>query len=294
MKASSAKKYIYIGGYGRSGSTLLDAYLSSSPNFIGVGECTNFCSAIYGSDKCECGSSLDTCKFWSGFFSGFNKDEIEFSSKVSRDSDALFLPGNKKTYSAFWKPFFDYSRSTSDSEVIVDSSKTTRETFCRPFNLSIIGEDVIFIYLYKEPSDLVASLKKGSNKFLAGMNSEKYGFRFLLKSFAGWFVGNVGAVLAVLRLGPEKSIILNYRDFASDPTIVGRCLENFGVSHVPSEMTEGHGISGNRTRSSISAIHYKKPDISGFKTMDKVIVIIMTTLLRIFVGVASIYAVKCK
>jgi len=285
---------IYIGGYGRSGSTLLDAYISSADGFFGLGECANFYESAYQGDSCECGEKLTACEFWSGFFNQYDRLQMHGLSVEAKRMDSLILRHSGEKCLRFWKAFFGYARDKSGEKIIVDSSKTTRETFYRPFNLSIIGEDVIFIYLYKEPSDLVASLKKGSNKFLAGMNSEKYGFRFLLKSFAGWFVGNVGAVLAVLRLGPEKSIILNYRDFASDPTIVGRCLENFGVSHVPSEMTEGHGISGNRTRSSISAIHYKKPDISGFKTMDKVIVIIMTTLLRIFVGVASIYAVKCK
>lgn len=56
---------IYIAGYGRSGSTLLERILQCQSSFCACGEMANFWN-IYGSDSsfCSCGASLEVCQFW--------------------------------------------------------------------------------------------------------------------------------------------------------------------------------------------------------------------------------------
>lgn len=279
---------IYVGGYGRSGSTLLDTYLSSSENVFGLGECVNFLEATFGAERCECGESLNDCGFWSSFFSRYSDEELRKHKNITTYSDAIFQKRiDKESYVSFWRELFLYTRCSSVN-VIVDSSKTTRETFFRPINLRELGERVIFIYLYKDPSNLIGSIKKGSNKFLAGNGDGQYNTAFLLRSFLGWFVANLGAVYSVWRLGKGNSLVVNYRDFACHPETVNSGLSSLGVD-LPAQntLTGGHGISGNRSRSLGGGIEYREHDASGFSVMEKAVVVVMRCLLSVFLLIAK-------
>ena len=58
------KKFIYIAGLYHSGSTLLDQYLGSNSQIIGLGEIAKYIKD--GSEgNCTCGKKVEECDFWS-------------------------------------------------------------------------------------------------------------------------------------------------------------------------------------------------------------------------------------
>lgn len=57
---------VYLGGFGRSGSTLLERLLGGIPGWVNVGELVDLPRSVYPhSERCGCGESFPECPFWS-------------------------------------------------------------------------------------------------------------------------------------------------------------------------------------------------------------------------------------
>ena len=62
-------KILYIAGYGRSGSTLLDIVLGNHPENVGVGEVSFLLNDWANrSRRCSCGVPYQECEFWKNLF----------------------------------------------------------------------------------------------------------------------------------------------------------------------------------------------------------------------------------
>ena len=65
-RAASAK-LIYIGGYGRSGSTLLEYLLTAHPEVVACGEIERHLRVFTRRRACTCGESVRHCQVWGEF-----------------------------------------------------------------------------------------------------------------------------------------------------------------------------------------------------------------------------------
>lgn len=279
MKDRDENKVIYIGGYGRSGSTLLDAYLSSSKNAIGIGEFSNYLDDRIHGRNCSCGDKLSDCSFWKNFNKNIAESDLKDLSTAARHNERLSLRRRKMdgAYYSYLKEVLGFC--FSDCDFVVDSSKTTRLTFFRAVNISQLS-DVFFIHLYREPRTLIGSLKKGSNKHLAGMKEKERRFVFMGKSVLGWIVGNLGAVYASWKI--KNGIIVSYEDFCANPELLINRLNQMGVNlAVPREITPGHGVSGNRMRSALTKIKSKERGRGRLSFVENIISFLMGGFLKI-------------
>lgn len=58
-------RVVYIGGFGRSGTTLLNRMLGELPNVCAVGETVNLWrQGVLDNERCGCGSPFHSCRFW--------------------------------------------------------------------------------------------------------------------------------------------------------------------------------------------------------------------------------------
>ena len=55
---------VYVGGYGRSGSTILGLLLGQHEACVHFGEFGVIWSALKRNRSCTCGSKLYNCEFW--------------------------------------------------------------------------------------------------------------------------------------------------------------------------------------------------------------------------------------
>ena len=69
MKKSKLPGVIYIAGYGRSGSTILDMLLGMHPTIFGAGEVTSIFDQWLQNGICSCKRSCKECVFWAAIIS---------------------------------------------------------------------------------------------------------------------------------------------------------------------------------------------------------------------------------
>jgi hypothetical protein len=142
-RATGKTKVLYIGGYSRSGSTLLLRLLGEQPGFSAIGELFDVWDRSYIQDQlCGCGLGFRECGFWIQVTAeafGCKPDELpagqlnQTRSRVQGHSriPALWLPRFRppryqrelSDYAALLERIYASVRNITDSEVVMDSSK---------------------------------------------------------------------------------------------------------------------------------------------------------------------------
>jgi len=125
---------IYIGGSGRSGSTLLDRVLGQVPGVISAGEIRDVWRAGVGENRlCGCGVPFADCPFWTRVgdeaFGGWSRVDAAAASRLftSIGLREAVAPGRSSTASRRAQLVRDLYRGiavASDADVLVDSSKS--------------------------------------------------------------------------------------------------------------------------------------------------------------------------
>ncbi|PZD76616.1 sulfotransferase [Mesonia sp. K7] len=151
------EEIIYIAGYGRSGSTLLDIILSNAKNSFTLGEISN----VFNEKE------NITDNFYATILKNtlLNLSYSDSQIKKIRHADQYFYLYNEK-YPALWKTFLNKINSNQEIKYFIDSSKTTWQTLFRPLNLKKSGFEVKIIFLKASYSKVWKSTLKGSNKSL--------------------------------------------------------------------------------------------------------------------------------
>lgn len=225
---------IYIAGYGRSGSTLLERLLQCQPFVHACGEMTNF-FRIYGSDssRCSCGQSLENCKFWGGVAQEFLQQDFSIQkfpnySRIQKKREAHWSHGGSlipirhhNSYINIMKPFFEaLARHSHENQILIDSSKTAYSTPYRPIAISQLDKfNVRVIHLVRDPRGVVWSVKKGLNRRLEAGKKGK-AMLPVLRAITGWVFANKAAYRLRNYLGKDNYCLVRYEDLVEDPAQV--------------------------------------------------------------------------
>lgn len=274
---SNKYNLIYIAGYGRSGSTLLEKLLRCQPSIHACGELAKFFK-LYGlsSNRCSCGHPLNECKFWSSvanelLINGFSVEEYPDYFKIQQKRESILSHGGTffqkkyhKMYSNLMNLFFKavLHQFNSEEKVLIDSSKTAYATSGRPIAISRLGEyKVRVIHLVRDCRGVAWSLKKGLNRRLE--TGEKEGsFMPVLRAIIGWTFSNQAAGKIKNYLGENNYLLVRYEDLVEDPKQILKHLEAFleldldeSIRITQKAMDGGvvqlpimHQLSGNRMR----------------------------------------------
>ena len=228
------RNLIYIGGYGRSGSTLLEILLSDHGEFVGCGEVRVFPHhALEGRLNCSCGSTFSECSVWSHVFAakGHDKmdavlrqiDQICWESEGWRGLLVLAFLGRR---SKFFEPyrrcvtrFYENLFRGLDSKTLIESSKTARSARFRPAMLyRVCGIDVRLIHLTRDPRGILFSItQRGSNENIQrGDHHHEQRFVFL-RVLVGWSLANVSCLVNRFCLGNDRYLRVRYEDLVTNP-----------------------------------------------------------------------------
>ena len=251
---------VLIGGYGRSGSTVLDSNLAYRFAGLSLGEIRYSQSHIESKSRiCSCSEAFENCSFWSplienGVLNGVST--LQFVS-VYRSIRLLFDSDIRGQILAFHDQLF---QQNTDSHLIIDSSKTGPGAFLRPYILSKILKDhyhVHFVGLYRNPASVYGSLKKGSNEVMAsgsklvveGKNMELANSA-LLKTLVSWSYSNIAVVVNHLAfsLCGECTQVHAIEQLSKNPdSIKLRGLQPFAHSDDRDKVSfQSHFMGGNR------------------------------------------------
>lgn len=258
---------LFIGGLGRSGSTLLDLMLGQLPGFCAVGEL----SYVWGrkdEDLCGCGRTFETCHFWRrvgeeafGGWSGIDREEmVRLRSTVDRTRRIVRLlrraSGNAATpqaaYAARMFALYRGVAAASGASVIVDSTKHLSTSL---LVRTLPGVDLRLVHLVRDSRGVAYSWTKRVEKtWIAG--EEAYMDRFTpARTAVRWLGFNAGFQLLGLSRTPVARV--RYEDLVRDPVTELRRITSLAGAEVSTfpflhgrrvELAEVHTIGGNPVR----------------------------------------------
>ncbi|ACV64768.1 sulfotransferase [Desulfofarcimen acetoxidans DSM 771] len=260
------KNVIYIAGYGRSGSTLLEMIIGSNNKIYPLGELTNF-DTIKHKDKakCSCGKYLKECEFWRNIIK-----EYDLNNKIA-------INGQKKLWALIFK------NTPENIHYVIDSSKTARKNHFRPIRLAkLLGKNIYMIHIVRDGRGCIQSLIRGSNQKMENGEEPKIYFP-VLRGTLGWMISNFSAHIFQI-LHKDKYLRIRYEDFTGDFENVMKKIgvfldicfqEEIKRIKEANELPTIHQISGNRLRSQ-RTISLRTDDgwKNSFSSMNNIIFLI--------------------
>jgi hypothetical protein len=261
-------KVLFIGGYGRSGSTVLDRVLGSIDGVHSVGELRHVFREGYRENRlCGCGQPFADCPFWAevtarAFGSSFDAERmLDLQRRVDRwwrlprlvgDQRAGRRGSELRAYRVALGDLYSAIAEVSGSSVLVDSSKDVSHGYV----IRGIGAPVkpYVLHLVRDSRAVAHSWQRRKFNPGSGADMDRYG---LVRTSAEWSAINLltGAHAA---LGPRSRYMLGrYGGFTADPAgFVDEVLEFIGERQRPSpvgadksvELAGGHTVAGNPNR----------------------------------------------
>jgi hypothetical protein len=269
---------LYIGGHGRSGSTVLAQTLGQISGFIYVGELWHvWYRGIRDNERCGCGQLFDACEFWGAVgeeaFGGWENVDVEKMVEVrpfvqrrrfmphfvlaaranvrSRKIKALLEdcgPMLERLYRAI--------RTVSGAEVIVDSSKR----FSYAVLLSLLPfADLRVVHLVRDSRAVAYSWGRTKEspavvggRLMPRMSPAQASRAWSIQNYPYTFLSGL-ADLARLR----------YEDFVADPTI--HLAETLGKIGFEDEADGLHSVLNGR-EISLSVDHTVSGNPGRFRT----------------------------
>ncbi len=279
MSGNKKVKVLYIAGWGRSGSTLLDNILGQAEGFFSAGELRHiWYHSVLQNTLCGCGSKFRDCDIWNNIFDeafeGFDGIDaqrmVELTHKETRSWRIpwlLFTKG-KGRISASRREYLDVLEklyltigAVTHSNVIVDSSKNPVYACMLMLIPSI---DLYVIHLVRDPRAVAFSwTSPKSTKEVTGKQYLEY--RNPLLSSIYWSIWNF-AIAFIGRIRPSRYFQMRYEDFISEPQIMlTNIFDNLDIHphHLPFvsnqmiNLRPTHTVWGNPGRFHIGTIELK-------------------------------------
>jgi hypothetical protein len=264
---------LYVGGVGRSGSTLLGRVLGEASEAVCVGETRYIWSrGLLNNVRCGCGQPFRSCVFWSAIgeeaFGGWEQIDAERYAEVDRIAEGLrrlphhcvpalhpelaaaiaeYVPVLTRLYSAMAR--------VSGAQVVVETSKDPNFA---SLLMRMPESDVRIVHLVRD-SRAVAYSWTRKRRMPSPIGAQTFMPRFKPASTAlSWLVSN--SAFHLLRAGRCRYVRTRYESFVDDPQRVLGALSDFAGAQLllPPEQLVGrkvelgghHIFSGNPMRAS--------------------------------------------
>ena len=281
-------KILYIMGFGRSGSTLLDTVLSDQPGIFGAGELCNLLSAMdVWHSYCACGRRSADCPVWTSIREQWSRianadvaqeypalqSRIERIRTYLRHSGRFLEDHSTARYLELSRALFEAIAKVTGATTIVDSSKRP----IRALALSQIdGLEFRTVHLVRDVRGAAHSIRQRFDSDPRGGIMNAMSGKSVARTAMSWTLVNAIANRVRNRLG-DRAALVRYEDFVTRPTETLRRLSAFAgvdLSTTAHKLEQGgafkagHTIEGNRLR-----MHERielRPDIRWRKQMSMV------------------------
>lgn len=257
---------LYIAGYGRSGSTVLDVLLGAHEQVVSTGELVYLGKEWSGHDRvCACGSDYQQCSFWKDVFATYEeaKELTQLTQRVESRSRLFHLLSDaistqdRRAYRRRIRSLFSCIARKTGAKVVVDSSKSARDAAGRFWALqNVAGIDVRVVHLTRDGRSVLRSVvEKGTNWAAEGYRKEK---RLLAaRTTIGWTLANGLTWALGTALDGDRYRRVRFEDLLENPEPVLRRVGKFAgldLSSVIHRISSGqsfpvgHNVGGNRVR----------------------------------------------
>jgi len=240
---------IYIGGYGRSGTTLLEGLLTADPNVVACGEVARHLRRIKSRKTCTCGRGIKECPLWSPF-------RHKRGSLNGWDHRRLTLA------------LLDHV--SRNFKVMTDSSKTAWGSETMPFRLRPkLGRDFLLVHIVRDPRAVCWSTIRS----LRGWKKPRSELARYLRTVVGWMSANIAGEIFGL-LHPKHYMRLRYEDLVRAPqTVLGQIFGRVGLESSSLDQLGAsdnrHQLHGNKMRREPLSLAGLKEDVAWKTEMPR-------------------------
>jgi hypothetical protein len=274
---------VYLGGFGRSGSTLVERMLGCAPGWVNIGELVDLARSVARSDElCGCGEPFSRCPLWTEVgeiaFKGWTDDVLDRLVALQRAAARQrHLPGLLGSRRQPTKALVDlraaYTRiysavaEVTGARVVVDASKGPA------LGLALAGApglDLRMLNVVRDPRAVAWSWNRHVERPHAASGAEEMWRIPAHRSAAQWSALQL-EMSAISGLGGTPSARLHYEEFVADP--VGALVAATAAFGLPLsaddlppvaegrvELTASHGLSGNPGRFRSGPIELRRDD----------------------------------
>ncbi len=218
--AKTSLHIIYLGGYGRSGSTILSILLAQDPLAFCLGEIGQFCDdAVFIKSSMPLGGdprwrSLIDSREFEPFLS---ERQSKVKQWLSGSTLTLFLPQilSRQTSNRLEAQAHAFATASGIANpILIDVSKTARGMGRRAFSLCAAGSlDVRFIHIERNVRDVIAAVAR----FRHNPRRVSWPWFIKLRALSGWFCANLVA-RHFQRKHPERYLHISFESLLADPT----------------------------------------------------------------------------
>lgn len=272
---ADAQPVVFVGGLGRSGSTLLERLLGELPGVAPLGEVVHLWARGVGADEpCGCGQRFSQCPFWTkvgvrafgqwrrsqaGWLPGL-RARVDRTRRVpilalglaSREAElAEYVRAYSRVYAA--------AAEVADARLVVDSSKHASLAYC----LSAIM-DVRVVHVVRDPRAVAASWRRRVRRPEDGRPMTRW---TPARTAVHWLAQNLA--FEVLRRKGVEVVRVRHEDLVRDPRgTVGRLARRLGLPDDGLPFLDGaggrsarlgvaHTVSGNPMRFTVGPVELR-------------------------------------
>lgn len=267
--ATPPVKVLFIAGWGRSGTTILDNVIGSHEGVFTAGEVNYLWErGLLDGRECGCGQPLLECELWQSVFTEAFGDElpdaaemIDLQRRVAgvRHTPALIAAARAKRtspdvarYADVLARLYTAMATVTGAKVVVDASKRPPDAV---FAGLAPGIDPYLLHVVRDPRAVAYSWQR-QVWFDTQQRCEvtRHG---LLMNAAHWMSWNVGAEAARAAYPRGRYLRLRYEDFMADPRgSIDRVFAHLGERPEGTTFRDertvvlptNHTAAGNRSR----------------------------------------------
>ena len=269
---SQPVKVVFIGGYSRSGSTLLDLMLGQVPGFFSTGELAYIWGhGLQQARLCGCGQTFLNCPFWTQVgqeaFGGWNAVDVDemvaLEQAVNRHRflPLLVAPGLRgsfkrelRRYAGILSTIYRAIHVTAGTRVIVDSTIDPAYGFLLRH---VPDVDLRLVHMVRDSRATAFSWTRVQRRY-DRVDAEIYQRRFRPPATALRWMGYHGLVHLLAALGPA-GLTVRYEDVVGSPReVIKRIAAHAGESVADEQLAflqdgsvdlgVNHTIAGSQVR----------------------------------------------
>jgi hypothetical protein len=301
-------RIVFIGGYARTGSTLLDRVLGQIDGFASFGELRHIWDRSFrGNQLCGCGVPFRECPFWGEVaergFGGFDRVDHVQISRLQRSVDSFWnIPrvvgrgwpggyrGRLDRYRSALTALYAAMQQVAGARFLVDSTKDPQHAYILR---SIPGFDVRIVHLVRDSRAVAYSWSRTKRRpEIQWRHTDMPRFP-ASRSAVAWDLANIAA--EATRAAGFPYVRVRYEDFVCDPRgIVGSIIGSLDLGPAdlgfvgPRSVRLGpaHTMAGNPVRFEEGEVELR-PDVEWVSRMpaaDRALVTCLTAPLLAHYG----------
>jgi hypothetical protein len=276
-------RVLYLGGLGRSGTTLVERLLGELPGVCALGEVVHLWQRdILNDDRCGCGERFSGCAFWTAIgeraFGGWDNVDVarvqalqaavERTRHIPRLASAQLSPAQQqdvREYAEHYARIYRAAAEVSGAEVVVDSSKHSALAHCLRWADEL---DLRVVHVVRDARGVAYSWTKTVAR------PETDGAEEMTRYSPGrsallWNAHNAAFGLLARRGVAVRRI--RYEQFLIDPRAALRELADYAgltlraadltfLGEGYADLTPGHSAAGNPMRFTVGRLPLRRDD----------------------------------